>query len=63
MNLDYYVISGELTYYGLLNFGHFDNLNYELFELVLFCLMGALGGMLGSFYTYVNYKLTVFRLR
>ncbi|KAK9511537.1 hypothetical protein O3M35_000173 [Rhynocoris fuscipes] len=25
--------------------------------------MGVIGGLLGSFYTYVNYKLTVFRMR
>ncbi|CAH1401842.1 unnamed protein product [Nezara viridula] len=54
---------GELNYYGLLNFGHFENLNYELFELLLFCFMGVIGGILGSVYTYVNYKLTVFRMR
>lgn len=54
---------GELTYYGLLNFGHFDVLNYELYELILYGVMGAIGGILGSFYTYANYKLTVFRMR
>ncbi|XP_039293986.1 H(+)/Cl(-) exchange transporter 7 [Nilaparvata lugens] len=54
---------GELTYSGLLNFGKFDSLNYELFELVLFVLMGAIGGLLGSLFNYCNYKLTVFRMR
>ncbi|XP_073982659.1 chloride channel protein 7 [Rhodnius prolixus] len=54
---------GELTYYGLLNFGHFESLNYELFELIFYAIMGVIGGVLGSFYTYVNYKLTVFRMR
>ncbi|XP_024216025.1 H(+)/Cl(-) exchange transporter 7 [Halyomorpha halys] len=54
---------GELTFYGLLNFGHFETLNYELFELLLYCFMGVIGGLLGSLYTYVNYKLTVFRMR
>lgn len=54
---------GELNYYGLLNFGHFENLNYELFELLLYCVMGAIGGILGAFYTYINYKLTIFRMR
>jgi chloride channel 7 len=56
-------VTGELTFYGLLNFGHFESLNYELFELALFVLMGALGGLLGSVYNLANYKLTVFRLR
>ncbi|XP_075233875.1 H(+)/Cl(-) exchange transporter 7-like isoform X2 [Lycorma delicatula] len=54
---------GELTYSGLLNFGSFSNLNYELFELLLFILMGAIGGLFGSLFNYLNYKLTVFRMR
>ncbi|BET01426.1 Chloride channel [Nesidiocoris tenuis] len=54
---------GELTYYGLLNFGHFESLNYDLFELILYAWMGAVGGLLGSLYIHVNYKLTVFRMR
>ncbi|KAL1138626.1 hypothetical protein AAG570_008689, partial [Ranatra chinensis] len=59
----YHEHPGELTYYGLLNFGHFDSLNYELFELALYGIMGAIGGLLGSFYNHANYKLTVFRMR
>ncbi|XP_014260411.1 H(+)/Cl(-) exchange transporter 7 [Cimex lectularius] len=54
---------GELAYYGLLNFGHFESLDYQLFELALFALMGVIGGILGSVYTFINYRLTVFRLR
>lgn len=52
-----------LSHDGLLNFGHFNNLDYEIVELPLFILMGAIGGCLGSLYTFVSYKLTVFRMR
>uniref|UniRef100_A0A0K8T5F2 Chloride channel protein n=1 Tax=Lygus hesperus TaxID=30085 RepID=A0A0K8T5F2_LYGHE len=59
----YHGVPGQLSYYGLLNFGHFDSLNYELFELILYMIMGAIGGMLGSFFIHINYKLIVFRMR
>lgn len=54
---------GDLTYTGLLNFGAFSNLTYEMFELYLFVAMGALGGLMGSLFNHANYKLTVFRMR
>ncbi|KAJ9582590.1 hypothetical protein L9F63_023078, partial [Diploptera punctata] len=54
---------GELSYAGLLNFGKFDNISYELFELPIFVLMGVIGGLLGSIFNHINYKLTVFRMR
>lgn len=54
---------GDLTYTGLLNFGAFSNLTYEMFELYLFVAMGAFGGLMGSLFNHANYKLTVFRMR
>lgn len=54
---------GDLTYTGLLNFGAFSNLTYEMFELYLFVTMGAFGGLMGSLFNHANYKLTVFRMR
>lgn len=54
---------GDLTYTGLLNFGAFSNLTYEMFELYLFVAMGAFGGLMGSIFNHANYKLTVFRMR
>jgi len=54
---------GELNYAGLLNFGKFDNTNYDFVELPVFLAMGAVGGLLGALFNYLNYKLTVFRLR
>lgn len=55
------VISGELSYAGLLNFGKFDNISYELVEFPLFLAMGATGGILGALFNHINYKLTLFR--
>lgn len=54
---------GNMSYDGLLNFGSFDDLNYHMPELIIFVIMGAIGGLLGAFYNWANHKLTVFRMR
>ncbi|XP_025423930.1 H(+)/Cl(-) exchange transporter 7-like isoform X2 [Sipha flava] len=56
---------GELTYWGLLNFGKFNNfaLSYEMIELPIFLAMGVTGGLLGALFCHLNYKLTIFRMR
>lgn len=54
---------GDLSYAGLLNFGKFENISYDLFELPTFVIMGVIGGLLGSLFNHINYKLTVFRMR
>jgi chloride channel 7 len=54
---------GDLSYAGLLNFGKFENISYEMFELPTFVIMGVIGGLLGSLFNHINYKLTVFRMR
>jgi len=56
-------IPGQLSNGGLLNFGQFDNAKYEVWEIPLFVLMGVIGGVLGALYNYINFKLTVFRMR
>lgn len=56
-------VLGNMTYDGLWNFGSFANLNYELTELIIFVVMGAIGGVLGAFYNFVNHKITIFRMR
>ncbi|XP_076030012.1 chloride channel protein 7 isoform X4 [Oratosquilla oratoria] len=56
-------VPGQLTYTGLLNFGAFDDLTYQIWEFIPFILMGILGGLLGALYNYINYRLTVFRMR
>lgn len=60
---NYYL--GELTYWGLLNFGKFSNfaLSFQMIELPIFFVMGIIGGLLGALFCHLNYKLTVFRMR
>lgn len=54
---------GDLSYPGLLNLGKFETIPYQIYEIPLFMLMGALGGILGSSWNYINYKITCFRLK
>lgn len=56
-------IPGQLSNGGLLNFGNFEDATYAVWEMPLFLLMGALGGVLGALFNHINYKLTVFRMR
>ena len=53
---------GDLSYPGLLNLGQFDKIYYQICEIPLFILVGCIGGLLGSLWNYINYKLTYFRL-
>ncbi|CAG9856947.1 unnamed protein product [Phyllotreta striolata] len=59
----YHGVPGDLNYPGLLNLGKFDNFGYEFFELPIFLIMGALGGLFGALWNHVNFKITVFRMR
>lgn len=56
-------IPGQLSNGGLLNFGNFEDATYAVWEMPLFLIMGALGGVLGALFNHINYKLTVFRMR
>ncbi|XP_042861796.1 H(+)/Cl(-) exchange transporter 7-like isoform X2 [Penaeus japonicus] len=56
-------VPGKLAYNGLLNFGKFDDLTYEIWEFIPFLLMGIMGGLLGALYNHINYKLTAFRMK
>ena len=56
-------IPGQLSNGGLLNFGQFNDATYAVWEFPLFVLMGVIGGVLGALYNFINYKLTVFRMR
>ncbi|XP_029658020.1 H(+)/Cl(-) exchange transporter 7 isoform X1 [Octopus sinensis] len=51
----------ELTYPGLINFGKFTFNYYSGQELVIFILMGVVGGLLGSLFNSINHRLTIFR--
>lgn len=59
----YHGETGVLSFPGLINFGKFENLNYNILELPLYAMMGAVGGLFGAFYNHVNYSITVFRIR
>ncbi|XP_029015556.1 H(+)/Cl(-) exchange transporter 7 isoform X2 [Betta splendens] len=56
---------GELSSPGLINFGRFDSetMTYNLYEVPLFIAMGAIGGLLGALFNFLNYWLTIFRIR
>lgn len=56
---------GQLSSPGLINFGSFDmeSVKYSLYEIPLFILMGAIGGLLGALFNFLNYWLTIFRIR
>ncbi|XP_007245616.3 H(+)/Cl(-) exchange transporter 7 [Astyanax mexicanus] len=61
----YHKKPGELSSPGLINFGRFDmdNVEYSLYEIPLFIIMGAIGGVLGALFNVLNYWLTIFRIR
>ncbi|XP_056609081.1 H(+)/Cl(-) exchange transporter 7 isoform X1 [Triplophysa dalaica] len=61
----YHKKPGELSSPGLINFGRFDSdiVEYNLYEIPLFIIMGALGGLLGALFNVLNYWLTIFRIR
>ncbi|XP_050723076.1 H(+)/Cl(-) exchange transporter 7-like isoform X2 [Eriocheir sinensis] len=56
-------VPGKLNYNGLLNFGKFEDLTYEIWEFVPFLLMGVMGGLLGALFNFINLKLTALRMR
>ncbi|XP_043945055.1 H(+)/Cl(-) exchange transporter 7 [Protopterus annectens] len=58
--------TGDLSSPGLINFGKFESkegLLYNYFEIPIFILMGAVGGVLGALFNALNYWLTIFRIR
>uniref|UniRef100_A0A7N6BJM4 Chloride channel protein n=1 Tax=Anabas testudineus TaxID=64144 RepID=A0A7N6BJM4_ANATE len=57
--------TGELSNPGLINFGTFDSetMAYNLYEVPLFIAMGAIGGLLGALFNFLNNCLTMFRIR
>ena len=52
-----------MSFSGLINFGKFDNINYNVLEIPIFILMGCLGGLIGALFNEINHKLTVFRMK
>uniref|UniRef100_A0A8C4PZB8 Chloride channel protein n=1 Tax=Eptatretus burgeri TaxID=7764 RepID=A0A8C4PZB8_EPTBU len=56
---------GQLANPGLINFGRFEDKNeaYTWFEIPLFLIIGAIGGISGALFNSINYWLTMFRIR
>eukprot|EP00117_Sycon_ciliatum_P025792 scpid24505/ scgid3987/ H(+)/Cl(-) exchange transporter 7; Chloride channel protein 7 len=52
---------GDLSYNGLLDFGTFAGKPYFGYELVIFLVMGAIGGLVGALFNKINYRLSVYR--
>ncbi|XP_072298731.1 H(+)/Cl(-) exchange transporter 7 isoform X2 [Eucyclogobius newberryi] len=61
----YHENPGDLSNPGLINFGRFESesLEYNFYEIPLFIAMGAIGGLLGALFNFLNYWLTIFRIR
>jgi chloride channel 7 len=55
--------AGQMSYAGLINFGKIDDISYNFFEIPVYILMGVGGGIIGALFNYINYNLTVFRMR
>ena len=54
---------GALSNPGLVNFGTFTTMPYSYYELPIFMLMGAIGGLLGGIFNGLNRRLALFRRR
>ncbi|KAF5288307.1 hypothetical protein FQR65_LT12040 [Abscondita terminalis] len=59
----YHGVPGNLNYPGLLNLGQFEHFSYQIYELPIFILMGSIGGLLGALWNFLNYKLSVWRIK
>lgn len=57
----FYGKPGYLAWSGLANFGVFENNSYNAWEVPFFALIGALGGLLGALFNYLNSRLAKFR--
>lgn len=44
-------------------FGLFENANYRMYELIIFGIMGAGGGVFGALFNKINEEVTVFRMK
>ena len=53
----------DLSNPGLVAFGRFDNISFELIEIPIFLLIGILGGLLGAAYVKLSQQIQVFRRR
>ncbi|GAM26351.1 hypothetical protein SAMD00019534_095260, partial [Acytostelium subglobosum LB1] len=47
--------------YGVLTFGFSKNFLYTYYELVPFCIMGVIGGLLGALFVHLNVRINYYR--
>lgn len=59
----YHKHPGDLSYPGLLNLGKFETINYQIYEIPLFMLVGTIGGAFGALWNHLNYKITCYRMK
>ena len=50
-----------MTNAGLIKFGQYDENPYKLHDFPFFLFLGALGGLLGAFFIFVNYNINKLR--
>lgn len=53
----------SITNAGLIKFGEYDENPYKIQDFPFFIILGIFGGLLGSFFIYVNFELNVIRKR
>ena len=53
--------NGSWDFTNVIKFGSFQDQKYEIMDLISFTIIGVIGGLLGSFFCYVNYRLSVIR--
>ena len=46
---------------GLIKFGSYNEQPYKMSDIPSFIILGAFGGVLGAFFIYVNFKISVLR--
>lgn len=46
---------------GLIKFGSYDANPYQLRDFPFFAILGICGGLLGSFFNFINYEVNVMR--
>ena len=47
----------------MIKFGEYDENPYKLQDFPFFIILGIFGGLLGSFFIYVNFEISVIRKR
>ncbi|KAK0407180.1 hypothetical protein QR680_019056 [Steinernema hermaphroditum] len=57
----FYGKGGFLSWTGLANFGVFEDNSYNVWEIPFFLVIGAIGGLSGALFNYLNTHLSKFR--